>query len=156
MFTNFSLNHSQYIIVPNKGINNIIIGQSTLKEVQNEFGSKKIKRKWHKAIEVECFGKFEYLLKYDSIATFSTITKNRNKNIIHKIILGTDSKCKTKEGNGIGSSYNSIIEEFGRPNSVYFFKDKSKYKTELSYDKTDIVLDSKDTLTSSVCKIIIW
>ena len=156
LFTNSNLNNDKYIIIPNKGIDSIIIGKSTLKEVQQEFGVKKIKRKWHKAIEVDCFGKFEYYIKYDSIATFSTITKNRNKEVVYKIILESGSKCKTKGGNGIGSSYENIINEFGRPESLYFFKDENRYKTELSYGDMDIILNSKDTLSNSVCEIIIW
>jgi len=155
-FTNSNVKSEDCIIVPNKGINNIVIGKSTLKDVQKEFGAKRVKKKWHKAIEVELFGKYEYYLEYDSIATFSTITKGRNKNIIYKIIIESDSKCKTKGGNGIDSSYNDIIEELGEGTLTSFSSTNENPKIEIRYNDMLVIFNNNDKKTARVEKMIIW
>lgn len=156
VLANPSIETNNCRIIPSKGLGEIVIGQSTLEDVKKEFGDKKVQKTWVKASEAELLGRFEYYLKYDSIATFSTITVERNKEVIYKITITPESKCKTRKGNGIGSSYQDVIDEFGRPSLFYFYKDIGTSKMKLSYQNMDVVMGGRDTLSNYVEEIIIW
>lgn len=144
------------IIIPGKGVGNIEIGKSTIDDVIEEYGKVKVKRKWHKAVEVELFGRFEYYLQYDSLATFSTFTKNRNKKVIYKIVLSSGSKCKTANGIGVGSSYKDLKKELGRPEQFYFQGTKYNREMVVFYDNMMIIMNGSDSTKNVVSKITIW
>jgi len=145
------------LIVPSQGVGNIKIGKSTIEDVRKEFGEKKIEKKWHKAIEVEFFGRYEYFLKYDSVGAFSTFTKHRNKTIIHKLVLNSDSKCKTVLGNGIGSSYKDVVKELGKPKQDYILSNNDGSKNMvLIYENMTIYMNKQDTASNTVSYIKIW
>jgi|GEM_PF-5188038 len=154
---NFLQEPNNCIIVPGKGVNSIIIGQSTLKDIEKEFGEKKVEKKWHKAVETEIMGRFEYFVHYDKIGTFSTYTRNRNKTIIMKISIDTTSKCRTKKGLGIGNTYRETIRELGEANQISFVQDKKKYiKMELLYDNMNIWFDGNDSTNNKIIEIEIY
>ncbi len=155
-FNNRDEESDKLIIRPNKGVGNIEIGKSTLDDVINEYGKIEKNKKWHKSIELELFGRFEYYLHYDSIGIFSTYTKNRNKEVIHKIILPFNSKCRTIKGNGIGSGYDDIVEEFGSTDGINLFGYNNNKVIELTYDNMHIIFDSNDMNACKVVEIIIW
>ena len=146
---------SKYELYPNEGIGDIVVGKSTLQDVQRVYGLKKVTKRWHKAMEVEFFRRYEYYLNYDSIGTFSTYTTKRNKNIISQIILSSDSKCRTILGVGIGSNYPNTIRDFGQPKQSYFQVENGKSKLKLIYEKMSVLMNGKDTLHNSVERIII-
>ena len=128
-FCGFTQDSDNCTIVPLKGINNIVVGESSFEDVKKEFGKKKKQKRWRRT-ELELFGHFDYSIKYDQIATFLSISiPERNKHIINRITIDSTCKCKTKNGLGIGSSYQDVIKQLGKPKSFYF----SNGDSELSY-----------------------
>jgi hypothetical protein len=127
-----------------------------LNDVKSEFGKVRKRKYWVKSKELELFGRYVYFLEYDSIGVFSTSDNFRNKPIISKIHLTSNCQCKTKNGIGIGSSYNDIINEFGKGTRWNLFGYKGLKVIELSYDNMHIVFDGNDIKKSVVVEIIIW
>jgi hypothetical protein len=138
------------IIIPSKGLNSILAGESEFKDVHQEFGKKKVQKTWIKSIETELFGRYDRYVIYDSIARFSTAGTDRHRKIVHAIKLDEQSTCRTKNGFGIGSSYVKTLDNLGIPWLV--MGDMNGYLT-LSYDNMRIVFDTKDSLTNKVIKI---
>ncbi|NQY11217.1 MAG: hypothetical protein HRT71_17100 [Flavobacteriales bacterium] len=144
-------------LIPNKGVNNLFIGETTLKEVKKEYGKKFTRHKWIFSDETEVFGRFEYFVKENGIK-FSTRMKDRNKTIIYRIVLSSNCDCKTINGIGIGSSYNDVIDEFKSAGELSHW-DSYGYKgekvIELSYDNMYVIFDGNNKATSKVVQIII-
>ena len=154
-FSEFN-NNKKCIIVPGKGLNSIEVGKSTLKDVKTEFGKTKVQKIWHETVEFEFVGKFEYFLKYVKHGTFSTLTKNRNRKMVMKIIIDSSCNCKTKNGLGVGSSYKETILKLGKPyHDGYDSVGERKWIIYLYYDNMDISFDGDDKKTSKISKIVI-
>jgi len=145
------------ILKPNEGVGDITIGCSSLKDVQNAFGKKKIEKRWHKSTEFQFFGKFEYYLEYENIGLFSTLTNGRNRKIVEKIILNSPNHCKTQNGFGVGSTYQETIKELGFANHKYIESSAkvSKRRILLQYNNMDIYFDNSDSVKAKVEEIII-
>jgi len=135
-----------------------MLNKSTIQDVMKVYGVKKIEKKWHKSVEFELLGKFEYFIVVGGVGRFSTLTRNRNKNIIKEITLDSTSLCKTKNGFGIGSTYSEAIDELGKPNVMYA---ESKYphqpmKLSLNYGNYMwIRFNGTDTIKSTVEEIVL-
>ena len=159
-FCGFTQDSDKCIIVPLKGINNIIVGESSFEDVKKEFGKKKKRKKWGRT-ELELFGHFDYFMKYDQIGTFSSLSiPERSKHIINEIAIDSTCKCKTKNGLGIGSSYQEIVKELGKPEYFTHNNDNDK---EINYERSKvgkqgklyiiITLNGKDTIINKIRKI---
>lgn len=141
--------------ITDKGVGDITIHKSTLKDVQMAYGEKKIHKTWHNSVETELLGRYEYFLEYENFAIFSTYTINRNYTVIKKIIIDSSSLCKTKNGFGIGSNYVETLKEVGIPKQSYIVKNVGKnYRLNLIYDGMDIFFNHSDSLTNEVEMII--
>lgn len=152
----YIVNPKECVIIPNKGVNSIVVDSSTFNDVKKEFGDIKKRKYWVKSQELELFGRFVHYLEYESIGVFSTSINFRSKPIISKIHLTSQCQCKTKNGIGIGSSYNDIINEFGKGTRWNLFGYKGAKVVELSYDNMHIIFDGNDIEKSVVIEIIIW
>ena len=154
-FCGFTQDSDKCIIVPFKGINNIVVGESSFEDVKKEFGEKKKRRKWSRA-ELKLFGIFEYFMKYDQIGTFSSIGSAR-KNTINEIIIDSTCKCRTKNGLGIGSYYQEIVKELGKPKYFHNNDNDKEINYEVNYTGGKlymiITLDGKDTITNKIREI---
>lgn len=146
-------NNSEVFLVPYKGVTNITVGESSLKDVQRLLGVKKVEKKWRKSIGYELFGKYAYFLEYENIGIFSTLAGYRNRNIVAMVTLDSTSTCKTTNGFGIGSSYFETIQELGRTDQVSYKRMNNGTKIYLIYKRMYITFDGKDSLSSSVNKI---
>ena len=152
-FCGFTQDPDKCIIIPLKGINDIVIDKSSFEDVKKEFGKKKIKKKWSRT-ELEIFGHFDYSIKYDQIGTFSSISiPGRSKHVVNFVEIDSTCKCKTKKGLGIGSSYQDVIKELGKPKYFWFMNGN----TELNYEENKlnmaIMLNGRDTTTNKVYEI---
>jgi len=156
------------IIKPRVGLNNIIVGKSTLDDVRKEFGPNTTYKKWVKAIEVEIIGHYDYYVTYvNSGYSFSTYRSGKKK-ITEIITLDSTCKCKTISGVGIGSSYDDLKKELGQPvlNSnhkngsgqplMYFETyEQNEYNMVIWYgNNMRIILNGTDTTKSHVTQII--
>ena len=166
-FSGFMQDSDKCTIVSLKGINNIVVGQSSFEDIKKEFGKKRKRAKWG-STELDIFGYFDYYVKYDQIGTFISLAGiRRSRHIINNIIIDSTCKCKTKNGLGIGSSYQDVIKEFGEPKYVAGLG-KLKYPTaydhrnaEVNYEGNDegdevrmiITLNGNDTTVSKIREI---
>lgn len=141
------------VIRPNKGINEIVLDSSKLKDVQNVYAQIELERKWIKAVETEVFGKYERFINVPTVAKFSSFSRN---NKISKIEIDSDCNCTTPEGIGIGSHYNQTLKVFGKPKLQYNIQCNGLQQIKLIYENMDVLFNGKDTLNSTICKIIIW
>ena len=141
------------VIKPSVGVDDIVIDSSYLKDVVEDFTKSKIEKRWVKAVETELFGRYERFVNVPNVAKFSSLSRNKK---ISKIVFQSPCNCKTKEGVGIGSSYNKTLSVFGKPKLQYNIQCNGLQQIKLIYENMDVLFNGKDTLNSTICKIIIW
>lgn len=153
-----SIEKDKLILIPFYGIGNIVLGESTMDDVKKQFGNKKLQKTWHKGVEFDLFGKREFKLYYSGVGTFSTLTNKRNRTVVCKITLDSDSDCKTIDGWGIGSNYNETIKELGLRGKLYQYRKHrgDGYNTIGTFNNMDVWFSSADTLSCVVTKIEIF
>tara|TARA_B100000508_G_C11465630_1_gene282051 strand:+ start:1023 stop:1499 length:477 start_codon:yes stop_codon:yes gene_type:complete len=139
-------------LITNKGVNDIIVGKSDLKDVKQTFGKVKRKRVWRKGVEFDLFGNFDFYLEYDSIGKFETFREKYKRQQVVIIKLDSSSNCKSKNGVGIGASYFDLVKEFGEPERVYQQKTKSSkdYRLHIDYDKMTAIFTGSDSTKAKV------
>src|SRR5579872_1231629 len=142
------------VIKPGVGLNNIIIGVSTIDSVINEFGHNKINKIWHNGVEADKIGRYEYSIYYKDLGiTFSSYalhTRNPDQ-IIKTITVDSNSSCKTINGIGIGSNLKQVRTVLRGADQSYFYNKGFR----LAYTNMDIIFKGKDTGNAKVFQIVI-
>ena len=133
-------------IMPYYGIDSIYVGISNKKDVVNQLGNTKVERKWRPNSYPIALGEFVQVIHYPEYGlTFicdHTNGRRFARKTVREIMIDSTSQIKTRLGNGIGSSYDQIISEFG--NTKFSRGSFPTYNiTDLSYDK----LNEKDIYT---------
>jgi hypothetical protein len=123
-------------IKPFLGLNEIVIGESTLRDVEVFFGIGERKKEWRKGYELDFIGRYNRHLNYPQLGIdFSAFSLHRRfSKKIRVITLSSKCNCKTKEGVGIGSSYYDVIKLLGAKKLTTEMKINNKEnKTVLTY-----------------------
>jgi hypothetical protein len=141
------------VIKPSVGVDDIVIDSSYLKDVVEDFTKSKIEKRWVKAVETELFGRYERFVNVPNVAKFSSLSRNKK---ISKIVFQSPCNCKTKEGVGIGSSYNKTLSVFGKPRFAYINQEGNEHRIQLIYNNMYIKFDGNDTIKSVIYQIKIF
>ncbi len=132
-------------IITQIGLNDIELNRSSISQVIQEFRDTPIEKKWQKSIEIELFGHYEYTLDYPEKGYSFIAEKVKGDKIVTSIILSKSCDCVTKEGIGIGSSYQDIVRAIGQP---YFNNDIKKpsihYEPNMYYDNNVLLIHYKN------------
>lgn len=125
-------------IVPYSGVDSIQVGISTKRDVLQTFGKATTKCTWRPNSYPIALGEFVQIISYPELGITFLCDHTNGQRIARKtvreIVIDSTSRIKTPQGNGIGSSYDDIIKEFGETKySRGSFPTFSM--THLSYDK---------------------
>lgn len=154
-------------IIKEKGLNTIVVDSSKLKEVTTEFGEMKRDKEWQKSIELEIFGNYKFSKVFINQGIVFYAEREKGEKIINDIVLTEGCPCKTKDGIGIGSSYNDLREAFGQPYfnndkrkpsrsyepNMYFEQTKGGLILEITYNNFYITMSSTDTTVAKIKRI---
>jgi len=121
-----------------KGINGIELGLSNLEDVKKVFGEDGIEStsKLKGSFPYMRGVKFKILTYEDLGLIFSTsagFLKRHHGEKVWKIYLNENCECKTKEGIGIGSSFEQIKNALGSPTGYFRWNLVNGKSTNMSY-----------------------
>ena len=162
----FSQNENNCIITQN-GLNDIVLDSSNLREVTIDFGEMKSNKEWQNSIEMEIFGNYRYSKAFENQGIVFYAEREKGKKIINDIVLTKGCRCKTKEGIGIGSSYQDLKKAFGQPYfnndekkpsihyepNMFFWKTEGEYVLTITYNNLYITMSNNDTTIAKIKEI---
>jgi hypothetical protein len=102
-------------IIPFVGIGNIVLGKSKLNDVEKTFGKGIRYSYWEAGLFIDPIKQKMHIINYPSLGLKFVETRPLwlKKLSIQELYITRSCKCKTKMGNGIGSTLNDIRREFG-------------------------------------------
>lgn len=147
-------NFKQKVLRPSSGVDNIVLGKSTLDDVIKTYGYGSIKRVKVKSTETEICSHAEYEIYFvNEDILFKTSYPKKSK-IVQTIIIGKNSNIKTENGFGVGSSYVEMLSKLGRSNDLNFIQlPNGIYETKVRIEKMHIYFDGRDTINGKVVRI---
>ena len=121
----------------NSGINSIVLGENSFKEIEGVLGKGvKSKEKYKSGTVENVFPNTAHSLSYPDLGlSFSTSTQGRLNfsRVADGLTLTKDSRCRTKEGIGIGSTYGELQLVLGKNLNLTRVKFKEGDYTRVSY-----------------------
>lgn len=118
----------QFTLYAFRGIDNIILGESTLHDIQEQFGNKPIQKRWVPSDEAFMFGRFEKYIEYKELGlVFSALNlHDRNHgNKVWRIYADSTCNCITEKGIIIGSTIKDVFDNYEKLSLIYLNKTDS-------------------------------
>ena len=109
-------------VYPFQGVDNVILGESSLKDVQRILGYKPIQKKWIPSYEFGMFGHYDRFIEYPELGIkFSSFNVNKrfHGNKIWLIELNSTCRSRTEDGVGIDSDIEEITSIYTNAKIYY-------------------------------------
>ena len=162
--------HERECTITNKGLNNIIVDSSLLKDVKNDFGAMSSAKEWQNSVEMEIFGNYRFSKTSENQGIIFYAERKKGKKIINDIIITEGCPCKTKDGIRIGSTYGDLSKVLGQPYfnndkrkpsrlyepNMYFKQEKGGLSLKITYNNFYFTMSSTDTTEAKINRIRIF